>query len=230
MGSFGLARPVWHCAVRAAPEDKVLSDEEWAQVARDVMHRTGLAPHGQEDDAVRWIAERHDDDHVHIVAMLARQDGRRLSTSNDRYRVREACLGAERRYGLRSTAPADRTSARCPSRAESEKAARRRLDEPPRVTLRRHVTIAAAISASSAEFFARLGEAGILARPRYSSREPRQVTGYAVALPGDTSRDGSPVWLHAAARQTPAPATRQPVVVGVARLAAMASPAGAGRI
>jgi hypothetical protein len=110
------------------------------------MHRTGLAPHGQEDDAMRWIAVRHGDDHVHIVAMLARQDGRRPSTSNDRYRVREACLAAERRYRLSSTAPADRTAPRRPTRAETEKAARRRLDKPPRVTLRRHVTTAAATS------------------------------------------------------------------------------------
>ncbi len=198
MGNFSLARPVWHCAVRAAPEDKILSDDEWAQIARDVMHRTGLAPHGQDDDAVRWIAVRHGDDHIHIVAMLARQDGRRPSTSNDRYRVREACLAAERRYGLRSTAPADRTAARRPTRAETEKAARRRLDEPPRVTLRRHVTTAAATSASSTEFFTRLEAAGVLTRPRYSGREPGQVTGYAVALPGDTSRDGSPVWYGGA--------------------------------
>jgi hypothetical protein len=59
MGERGMARPVWHCAVRAAPEDKVLSDDEWAQVACDVMHRTGLAPRGQEDDAVRWVTVRH---------------------------------------------------------------------------------------------------------------------------------------------------------------------------
>jgi hypothetical protein len=59
MGSFADARPVWHCALRAAPGDKTLSDDEWAQIACDVMNRTGLAPHGQEDDAVRWIAVRH---------------------------------------------------------------------------------------------------------------------------------------------------------------------------
>ena len=198
MGSFGLARPVWHCAVRAAPEDRMLSDDEWAHIAHDVMHRTGLAPHGQEDDAVRWIAVRHGDDHVHIVAMLARQDGRRPSTSNDRYRVREACLAAERRYRLRSTAPADRTAPRRPSRAETEKAARRHLDEPPRVTLRRHVATAAATSASSTEFFVRLKTSGVLIRPRCSSQEPGQVTGYAVALPGDTSRDGNPIWYGGA--------------------------------
>ena len=77
MGAWGLARPVWHCSMRAAPGDKMLSDDEWAQIACDVMHRTGLAPSGQDDDAVRWVAIRHGDDHIHIVAMLARQDGRR---------------------------------------------------------------------------------------------------------------------------------------------------------
>src|SRR5450755_3030031 len=29
----GFDKPVWHCAVRAAPEDRLLSDAEWAQVA-----------------------------------------------------------------------------------------------------------------------------------------------------------------------------------------------------
>ena len=34
----------------------------------------------------------------------------------------------------------------------------------------------------------------MLVRLRYSTRNPGQVTGYAVALPGDTGRDGGPVW------------------------------------
>lgn len=66
-GDKALAQPVWHCSMRAAPEDRLLSDQEWAQIARDVMHRTGLSPHGEEDDAVRWIAVRHGPDHIHIV-------------------------------------------------------------------------------------------------------------------------------------------------------------------
>jgi hypothetical protein len=44
------------------------------------------------------------------------------------------------------------------------------------------------------EFFALLGRAGVLVRPRYSTKNPGQVTGYAVALPGDTGKDGGPVW------------------------------------
>jgi hypothetical protein len=194
MGTWGFARPVWHCSMRAAPGDKTLSDDEWAQIACDVMHRTGLAPFGEEDDAVRWVAIRHGDDHIHLVAMLARQDGRRPRLSNERYRVRDACLAAEQRYGLRSTAPGDRTAARCPSRAESEKASRRGLEEAPRVTLRRQVSTAAAAAGSEQDFFARLRQSGVLVRTRHSTRDPAQLTGYAVALPGDTTKAGDLVW------------------------------------
>ena len=195
LGKWGMQRPVWHLSLRAAPGDKILSDDEWAQIACDVMNRTGLSPYGQEDDAVRWVAVRHGDDHIHIVAMLARQDRQRVRLDFERLKVRKACLAAEERYGLESTAPGDRTAARRPSRAETEKAARRGLDEAPRVTLRRHVCTAAAGAASEREFFARLEAAGVQVRKRFSAQNPGQVTGYAVALPGDAGSGGGPVWF-----------------------------------
>ncbi|MGH3404043.1 MAG: relaxase/mobilization nuclease domain-containing protein [Streptosporangiaceae bacterium] len=195
LGPRGFDRPVWHCAVRAAPEDRMLSEREWAQIAGDIMHRTGLAQHGQDDDAVRWVAVRHGDDHVHIVAVLARQDGGRPRLSNERYRLREACRAAEGRYGLRRTAPGDRTAPRRATRAENEKSARRGRSEAPRVTLRRAVSTATAGAPSEQEFFDRLAAAGVLVRKRLSTRQPSEVTGYAVALPGDTSRMGGPVWF-----------------------------------
>lgn len=98
-----------HLSVRAAPEDPVLTDQQWGVVAKEIMARTGLAPDGDED-AVRWIAVRHADDHIHIVATLARPDGVRPEVWNDGYRIRDACRAVEKRFGLRSTAPADRTS------------------------------------------------------------------------------------------------------------------------
>ena len=122
--------PVWHCAVRAAHEDRLLSDAEWAQVATAIMDRTGLAPVG-DDLAVRWVAVRHAPDHIHLVATLARQDQIRPKVWNDYFRVREACQDAERQFGLRCTAPADRTAARRATRAESEQAIWRGWDEPP---------------------------------------------------------------------------------------------------
>jgi hypothetical protein len=44
----GYAEPVWHCSIRAAREDRLLSDAEWAQIAARVMDRTGLAPAGDD--------------------------------------------------------------------------------------------------------------------------------------------------------------------------------------
>src|ERR1700733_5444569 len=53
---------------------------------------------------------------------------------------------------------------------------------------------AAAAANSEDEFFARLGQAGVLVRKRFSIKNPGQVTGYSVALPGDTAKTGGPVW------------------------------------
>ena len=186
-------KPVWHCSVRVAPSDRLLSDAEWAEIATEIMETTGLAT---EDDylGVRWLAVRHAPDHIHIVATLTRQDGGRPDVWNDFYKVRAACRSAERRLGLERTAPADRTAARRPSCAEREKAARRGWAESARDTLRREVSAAAAAASTEQEFFARLGEAGVLVRQRASTRTPGEVTGCAVALPDDLTSSGGVVW------------------------------------
>jgi hypothetical protein len=136
----------------------------------------------------------HAADHVHLVATLARQDDSRPRIWNDFYRVREACQDAEKQLGLRPTAPADRTAARRPSRAETEQSARRGWDEPGRVRLRREVCTAAAAARSENGFFTRLAGAGVSVRKRYSTTSPGEVTGYAVGLPSHTARDGGIVW------------------------------------
>ena len=189
----GYGKPVWHCSVRAAPEDRMLSDAEWAQVAAGVMTHTGLAPTGDEF-GVRWVAVRHARDHIHIVATLARQDGIRPKIWNDFHRVRDACQEAERWFGLRCTAPADRTAARRPTRAEAEQAARRGWAGTPRTALRRAVCSAAGGAGTEQEFYARLAQAGVLVRKRYSTTSPGQVTGYAVGLARHTSKAGGVIW------------------------------------
>jgi hypothetical protein len=65
------------------------------------------------------VAIRHAEDHVHVVATLARQDGRRPRLSNDHYRSREASRFVEQKYGLAATAANGRTGTARPSRGES---------------------------------------------------------------------------------------------------------------
>ena len=194
LGRRGFDKPVWHCVARAAPGDPVLSDDQWARVAEEIMHRIGLAGPG-DDEAVRWVAVRHAPDHVHIVATLARQDGTKPQIWNDYFRVREACLAIERRYGLQVTAPGDRTAGRRPTGAENEHARRCGWEEPARTMLRRKVHTAAAGASSEQEFFARLEAAGLLVRKRFSQRDLGQVTGYAVAKPGHLNGQSASVWF-----------------------------------
>ena len=171
------ADPVWHCPLRTAPGDRVLTDAEWAQIAADLMHRTGIAPRG-DDGACRWIAVRHDEESIHVVAVLARQDGARAHVFRDYPQVRVTCLAAEQKYGLTVTAPADRTAATHTTRAEVERAARTGQATPARDWLREQVQYAAAGSREAGEFLDRLRVAGVIVRER---RDPDgALSGYAV--------------------------------------------------
>jgi len=173
----GERNPVWHCPLRTAPADRVLTDGEWAEVATDLMHRTGIAPRGDEGGC-RWVAVRHDEVSIHVVAVLARQDGARAHPANDWHQVRAACLAAEARHGLQVTAPADKTAARHTTRAETEKAARNGQVVPARDWLRGQVQYAAAGAREPAAFLDRLRTAGVVVRER---REPDgRLSGYAV--------------------------------------------------
>jgi hypothetical protein len=201
------ARPVYHLAISAAEHDRHLSDQEWADVVGEYVHRIGLAPRGDQE-AVRWVAVRHADNHVHVVATLARQDGRRVWPRNDFYRAREASLAVEARYGLTSTSPADRTGDRQTSRAEQRRHARRVEQRTgqgrpapagaDREVLRGKVRAALAGANSFEEFSERLRRDGVLVRPRMSTLNPDEVTGYAVALlaRGTDAAEGiEPVWF-----------------------------------
>jgi hypothetical protein len=182
-------RFVWHCALRAAPGDRRLSDGEWRELAEDVMDRTGIAPR-DDDGGCRWVAVRHDEDHIHLVVVLARQDGRGVRRSWDFRRLREACRRAEQRYGLEATAAADRTAAPRATRGEVEKAAR--LGRPvPRGELRRVVRAAAVATRDPEAFLAWLRRAGVLVRER---RQDGELVGYAVGLAEHRTGKGLPVW------------------------------------
>ena len=123
------ATPDHHLAISAAkdpdtgaPRDRLLTDAEWADVAAEYLDRIGLAPRG-DADGVRRVAVRQALDHIHVVATLARQDGKRVWPYRDFLRSREASHAVEARCGLISTAPADRTGTPETTRAEHRRLA-----------------------------------------------------------------------------------------------------------
>ncbi|WP_030487978.1 mobilization relaxase component [Micromonospora chokoriensis] len=188
---------VWHASMRLAPEDRhrTVSDTTWANMAVQMLTEVGVATTAT-DPGLRWIAMRHADDHVHIVATLVREDGRTNWLRHDYPRCVKATYNVARRYNLhRRVPPADRTAHRSPHPAEVSKARRAGRAHTPRDELRRRVRTAVAAAGSQEEFFARLREAGILVRLRRSSTDPRQITGYAVALPGARTAGGQPVYF-----------------------------------
>ncbi len=192
---------VWHTSLRNEASDRILSDSEWATIAQQALHDVGIAPHG-DDDAVRWIAVRHGEDHIHIVATLVRQDGQVEKGWDDYPELRKSCMRLEKRYGLCSTAPADKTATPSPSPHEVSKAHRNGRKETYRDQLRRDVRVAVAASAGSADFWEQLRDRGVLIKHRLSIHDPSQITGYSVGLPGHKSADGDTI-LYGGGRLAP---------------------------
>jgi hypothetical protein len=185
-------RWVYHLVLRNDDADRRLTDAERAQVCRSAMDATGIAP-ADDPASCRWVAVRHADEHVHVVAILAREDGRVPRIWNDYRALAEVAHEYERRFGLRSTAGRDdNTAARRPGVKEAV-AAERAGRVPPREVLRGKVKVAAGASRDFAEFTARLARDGVTVWPRLSERVPGELTGYAVSLNGWTNGAGEPV-------------------------------------
>ncbi len=191
-GPTAPAQHVWHCSVRTAPGDRLLGDDEWKDVARRLVTAVGLTP-DSDPDGCRWVAVRHADDHIHIVATMVRGDLRRPRMNYDFKKAQAECRRIEQDLGLRRLHPGDGTAAKNPTSAERFKAERTGRAATPREALREAVRNAVAGTATEEEFFTRLREAGLRIKLR---RGPsRDVLGYSVAVPGDRNGQGTPVWF-----------------------------------
>ncbi|MGW3227308.1 relaxase/mobilization nuclease domain-containing protein [Kitasatospora sp. NPDC001095] len=186
---------VYHRMVRADPGDRILGDDDWAAIARRVMSVAGIAPDGDED-ACRWVAVRHADDHVHILATVVRADLKQARLRGDQYRVEAELTRIEREYQLADLSDTRTREYRdaIPKRAkgsELRKAQRLGREGTDRDRLRTAVRQALAGAADEEEFTARLAAKGVLLGVR---RAPSgDVTGYKFALP--TGDETGPVWF-----------------------------------
>ena len=225
---------VYHLVLRNAPEDRRLSDDEWAEVCTAAMDRTGIAPDG-DLAACRWVAVRHAEDHVHLVATLAREDGRAPHLWHDFRQLNAVRHEFEDKFGLRSTAARDdQTAAARPGVKEQITAEAKGRRVSPRVTLRAKVKAAAASSDGFDDFRALLAREGVTVWTRMSERNPDQITGYSVSLNGWTNAAGEPVrfgggklapdlsWPQLNSRW--APATTEPAAPGRASSGRHAAP------
>lgn len=184
------ALPVWHTSVRAAPGDRILSDDEWADIARRVVAATGVDP-GDGEPGCRWAAVRHADDHIHIVATLVCEDGSRPDDFRSGKRAQAECRLIEKELGLTLVNPGDGTAAKRPTSAERHKAERQGREQSAREELRETVRRAVAGATGEEEFFDRLAAAGLLIRKRVAPSG--DLLGYTVALVDDRNEDDEPV-------------------------------------
>ncbi|MFF5837757.1 relaxase/mobilization nuclease domain-containing protein [[Kitasatospora] papulosa] len=189
------AKHVWHLSVRAAPNDPVLSDEQWGEIARRMVAATGIAP-AADEAGCRWAAVRHADDHIHIIATLVREDGRRPRLNNDAKRSQAEARLIEAEYGLKQLSTGDGTAAQRPTSAERHKAQRQGRERTAREELRESVRRAVTGARSEEEFFDRLASAGLLIRKREAPSG--DLLGYKVALPDDRNKNGEPVFYPGA--------------------------------
>ncbi len=177
-----IAQPVWHTSLRTAPipEDRIMTDVEWGQIAREHMEMMGLSEHP-------WVVVRHADDHIHVVACRVDGDGKVWRGEFDRPRSMESMREIERRHGL-TQLDADRKTSRLAAVSKSEREKGKRLGrDPDRAVLREQMNAAvvAARGLGPAKFEEELERRGVLHRAN-TTKDRLRVRGYSVSWPGWT--------------------------------------------
>jgi hypothetical protein len=200
---------VWHCSLALHPDEPAAGDERWGAIASRYMQLMELEP---TDGAptCRWVAVHHGhakggNDHIHIVANVIAEDGRRWSEHNDRVRAQNAAAELEREFGLRITEgrgrgtgqrgykhgelEADKRRGRHVGEWEVQEDGRQRIGSQSRSvasssrqTLERIVRACATAAVDEPDFVARLREEGVVALPRHAKGSATEIAGYAVAL------------------------------------------------
>lgn len=92
-GSDRVRRPIWHCSLRAAPTDRIMTEREWRQIAAEFTEAMGI-------EHLPWVAVRHGDDHIHLAVCRVADDGKVWTGSNDRRAAQQARAAIEKAHQL----------------------------------------------------------------------------------------------------------------------------------
>jgi len=195
-GRDDVARPVWQCSLRTAPDDRRLSDAEWADAAQMFAERLGFDQHP-------WVAVRHAEDHIHLALSRVAHDGRVWLGRHDYRSTQDARRELEVELGL-TQAPLRRgvASERTPITQVQPGEYRMFADagrHAPRAVLAGQVLAAANTAAGQGRevFEAELTERGIDFAVNQATTGT--VSGYRFAAPTTVHADhnGEQVWFKA---------------------------------
>jgi len=191
-GRDDVSRPVWQCSLRTAPEDRRLSDAEWADAAHTFAERLGFEQHP-------WVAVRHADDHIHLAVSRVAHDGRVWQGRHDYRHAQTARRELEATFGLEQTVTR-RTVASERTPITQVKPGEYRMyaeagHHAPRVVLAESVLAATNTTAGQgrAAFEAELTDRGI--QFVVNQAQTGTVSGYRFAAHTDDA--GEPVWFKA---------------------------------
>lgn len=187
--------PVFHASLRLAPGEQ-LSDEQWNQAAVTFLKQMKFI--GEDSDGfnstdVPWVAIRHADDHVHIVACRVRFDATTVNIWQDYKRSHEAVREVEKQLGLSTPAPSTDLLATV-TKGERQLATRREA-VPERTLLQQRITHSRDhCDGTRKGFESKLTELGVKFKANQASTG--KMNGYSFSLEGWSDAGGEQVWLQ----------------------------------
>jgi len=209
-------RFVWHGVISVDTDDGHLSAEQWSDIVTTVTDHLGFNPDSAA--SVRWIAVHHGDsaggnDHIHLVANLINDDGRKHKFIRPPgVMMGEVRKDLELKHGLKLVGHDQGNGLGPYSQAEARRAGEQRQDtaaekavpvgsvqaaEPETVRLERRVRAAASAAVDESDFLHHLREQEVVVRPRFATGDRATVVGMSVAL---STGDGQTLIWHGGGR------------------------------
>lgn len=186
-----VARPIWRCALRTAPDDPTLTDATWARIAERYVTRMGYGN-------CPWVAVRHGEDHIHLTISRVDWTGWLVQDAFDYHRSWPVVRDIERSWKLINAE--DRSNRMAPQVTRPERAAseHRGAPRPEREELRARIRAARdATRGHGRDAFERaLTNAGVEWRVHHTT-SGGGIRGYSFSLPTWRDHDGAQIWVAA---------------------------------